>query len=86
MTKVLEATQTTVASPRWANVRFPVVAVPTRYMVTDVPCVVGGQVVDAACDDRPQRPHLLIEPDRVIGHRRIGDHPGLSITPPHADG
>lgn len=39
MTKVLDATQNTVQSPRCASVRLPVVAVPTRYIVTDAPCV-----------------------------------------------
>ena len=37
---VFAATQKTVARPRWAKVRLPVVAVPTRYMVTPEPCVI----------------------------------------------
>ena len=39
MTNVLDATHRTVHTPRCANVRLPVVAVPTKYIVTDVPCV-----------------------------------------------
>lgn len=39
MTNVFDATHRMVQTPRWANVRLPVVAVPTKYIVTEVPCV-----------------------------------------------
>jgi len=40
MTNVLDATQNTVARPRCASVLLPVVADPTRYIVTPEPCVI----------------------------------------------
>lgn len=44
-------------------------------------CVIGRQVGDAAFDQVAAGPDFVVEAHRIGGHRRIGNQPGLDVTP-----
>lgn len=46
--------------------------------------VIGGQVGDAALHQFAPDPDFVVEAHRIGGHRRIGDQPGLDVTPARA--